>query len=93
MNTVDIGKGSFNRLWLVLGALASKDGNATLSELASLTGLPRSSTEDVLKKVVNGQIPEFILQRKKATFIVKKWGGFLSEKSVLNFYQKYCCNG
>lgn len=93
IKNIDISKGSYNRLWLVLGALASKGGNATLSEITRLSGLPRSSAEDILIKVINGQIPELILQREKATFIVKKWGIFLPEKNLLEFYRKHCGNG
>ena len=93
MNKIDLSKGSYNRLWLVLGTLASKGGNATLSELTRMSGLPRSSTEDILIKIVDGQVPELILQRDKSTFKVKEWGSFLPEQSLLSFYQKHCNNG
>ena len=93
MNKIDLSKGSYNRLWLVLGALASKGGNATLSEITSLSGLPRSSTEDILIKVVDGQVPELILQREKSTFKVKEWGSFLPEEILRSFYLKHCNNG
>jgi|GEM_PF-5286135 len=42
--------GSYNRLWVVLACLAYKNGKATLKELSELAGMPRSSTEDVLKR-------------------------------------------
>lgn len=93
MTGIDLKKGSYNRLWVVLGALASKDGQATLSEITTLTGLPRSSTEDVLKKVVAGQVPDLILVRKNATFTVSEWGNFLPKKILLKYHQKHCNNG
>jgi len=93
MNKIDVSKGSYNRLWLVLGALANNGGNATLSELTRLSGLPRSSTEDILIKVINGQVPELILRRERSTFIVIKWGSFITENSLLHFYQIHCNNG
>ena len=93
MTGIDLKKGSYNRLWVVLGALASKNGQATLSELTALSGLPRSSTEDVLKKVVEGQVPDLILVRESATFIVSEWGDFLTKKTLLKYHQKHCNNG
>jgi hypothetical protein len=93
MAETDLKKGSYNRLWFVLSALAFKNGSATLKELTDLTGMPRSSTEDVLTKIVNGQVPELILFREKATFTVGEWGSFLSKKNLLNYYDKHCNNG
>ncbi len=85
---VNLEKGNCNRLWLVLGILASKNGEATLSELSSLSGFPRSSTENLLKKIIDGQIPQLILVRQQATFTVKQWGDFLPKKTLINHYQK-----
>jgi hypothetical protein len=93
MIELDLKKGSYNRLWIVLSVLAFKDGHATLQELADLTGMPRSSTEDVLKKVVGGQVPELVLVREKASFTVEDWGLFLTKESLLKYYNKYCNNG
>jgi len=78
MTEVDLKKGSYNRLWVVLGALDYKDGRATLQELSELTGMPRSSTEDVLK-VLDNQVPELVLIREKATFTVSEWGGVIKK--------------
>ncbi|NOI31860.1 helix-turn-helix domain-containing protein [Vibrio coralliilyticus] len=90
---LDLKKGSYNRLWAVLGALAVKGGNATLSELSKLSGLPRSSTEDVMKKVLDGQVPELLVKRENATFIVISWGGFLTQDKLYEIYSTHCNNG
>ncbi|MEI8659237.1 helix-turn-helix domain-containing protein [Vibrio sp. Hal054] len=87
--TLDMRKGSYNRLWVVLAALAHMDGKATLKELSELSGLPRSSTEDVLKKVLDGQVPELIVTRENATFSVIEWGSFLTKKPLLTFFTKH----
>ncbi|NYU23874.1 helix-turn-helix domain-containing protein [Vibrio parahaemolyticus] len=89
----DLKKGSYNRLWAVLGALAYKGGQATLSELSKLSGLPRSSTEDVMKKVLDGQVPELLVKRESATFIVVRWGGLLTQEKLAEIYSTYCTNG
>lgn len=90
---LDLKKGSYNRLWAVLSALAYKDGEATLKELSDLSGLPRSSTEDVLKKVLDGQIPAMKLKRNSATFTIVEWGYFLNKDYLVEFYIKHLRNG
>lgn len=86
---LDLKKGSYNRLWVVLAALAYKEGKATLQELSSLCRLPRSSTEDILSKVIDGQIPDMKIERQGATFLVVEWGDFLSKEYLLEFYWKH----
>ncbi|EJE4208786.1 MULTISPECIES: helix-turn-helix domain-containing protein [Vibrio] len=91
--SLDLKKGSYNRLWAVLAALAYKNGKATLKQLSDLSGLPRSSTEDVLKKVLDAQVPELVIERENATFIVVEWGEFISRKQLSEFYTKHLNNG
>ena len=90
MASIDLKKGSYNRLWVVLATLAYKEGNATtLKELSELSGLPRSSTEDILNKVLDGQIPGMLLKRHSATFTVIEWGTLLNKKQLLAFYKTH----
>lgn len=91
--TLDLKKGSYNRLWAVLAALAYMDGKATLKQLSDLSGLPRSSTEDVLKKVLDAQVPELVIERENATFVVVEWGTFISRIQLSEFYIKHLNNG
>ncbi len=86
---LDLKKGSYNRLWAVLAALKHTNGTATLKELSELSGLPRSSTEDVLKKVLDGQVPSLVVKREKATFTVIDWGSLINDDYLGNFYTKY----
>lgn len=91
--SLDLKKGSYNRLWAVLAALAYKNGKATLKQLSDLSGLPRSSIEDVLKKVLDAQVPELVIERENATFIVVEWGEFICRKQLSEFYTKHLSNG
>ena len=98
MSDVDLGtmsfkKGSYDRLWIVLGALAFKEGKATLKELSDLVNMPRSTTEDILNKVLDNQVPELIIVREQATFTIESWGLFLSKKKLLDYYNKTINNG
>ncbi|ATC60101.1 hypothetical protein EAY39_12545 [Vibrio anguillarum] len=90
---INLKKGSYNRLWVVLAVLSHKDGKATLKELSELSGLPRSSTEDVLTKVLDGQVPELVVKRQNATYLVVEWGEFLSKQCLAEFYTKHLING
>ncbi|MEZ8198449.1 helix-turn-helix domain-containing protein [Vibrio splendidus] len=91
--SLDLKKGSYNRLWAVLAALAYKDGEATLKELSDLSGLPRSSTEDILKKVLDGQVPAMKINRNNATFTIVEWGYFLNKEHLVEFFTKHLNNG
>jgi len=91
--SLDLKKGSYNRLWVVLAALAHKDGEATLKELSDLSGLPRSSTEDILKKVLDGQVPAMKVKRRNATFTVEEWGCLLDKNYLDECYTKHLSNG
>jgi len=84
MTEVDLKKGSYNRLWIVLACLAFKYGKATLKELADLSGMPRSSTEYVLTKVVKDQVPELVLIREKAHLLSVNGGCFYQKITYLN---------
>ncbi|HAS6026379.1 TPA: hypothetical protein I7142_18090 [Vibrio vulnificus] len=65
---VDIKKGSYNRLRIVLAALAKCKGSVSLKELCDVSGLPRCSTEDILEKVLSGEVATLRVKREQATF-------------------------
>jgi hypothetical protein len=89
LKKLDFDRSSFNRLWIVLGALAlTHNKRPTLHELTQLTGMPRSTTESILIKIQKGEVPGLILDRDGSIFIVKDWGKLISKKYVIDAYEK-----
>lgn len=85
----DMGRGSLHRLWIALGALAASGGEASLSELVNRTRLPRSTVENALMKVINGQVPSLVIERDKTTFTVKSWGTLINKTELEQNFLEY----
>ncbi len=89
MNNPQLPKGDMRRVWYILGAIESIDC-ATLTTLVNATGLPKSSINDVLKKLQAGQVPGLVLVKSEAVYSVAKWGDILKKTGVIDYYKTAC---
>jgi hypothetical protein len=65
-------KGDLNRIWLILGALDSLE-KPTLINITNATGMPKASVNDVLKKLVCGQIAGVTVEKIEAEYKITEW--------------------
>ena len=84
-------KGDYRRLIMVLAVLALKE-QATASQIAELTGFPRSTVFDVLTKLLEGQFTGLILTKNKKYYHVIQWSDFL-QKDKLSCYMENIIKG
>lgn len=82
-------KGDMRRVWVVLGAIESID-RATLTTLVDATGLPKASINDVLKKLLAGQVPGLVIAKQGAVYTVSDWGELLKKNGVKIYYNTAC---
>ena len=54
-------------------------------KISDLLETHKHSTEDILNKVLDGQIPGMLLKRHSATFTVIEWGTLLTKNSYSHF--------
>lgn len=66
------GKGSLNRVWAVLGAIEHLD-NATVQAISEEMGFPRPSVADILKKLLDGQVPFVKVEKEGSLYRVVEW--------------------
>lgn len=71
-------KGDINRVWLVLGALDSLE-KTTLVNIANVIGMPKSTVNDVLIKLVKGQVAGVTVIKVKAEYKITEWLNFRNE--------------
>ncbi len=86
MNDRTLPKGDMRRVWCVLGAIESLE-RATLTTLVSALGLPKSSINDVLKKLLSGQVPGLVITKQDAVYSVSEWGEILKKNGVKKYYK------
>ena len=65
-------KGNLNRVWLVLGALDALD-KPTLVNITKATGMAKSSVNDVLIKLVEGQAAGVSVEKIGTQYKVTEW--------------------
>ncbi|MEH6454842.1 MAG: hypothetical protein V7749_00840 [Cocleimonas sp.] len=65
-------KGNLNRIWLVLGAIDSLE-KATLVNISQSIDMPKGSVNDVLKKLINGQVAGVKVKKEGAVYLVEEW--------------------
>ncbi|WP_425263534.1 hypothetical protein [Vibrio owensii] len=61
-----------NRIWAVLGALDTLE-EATIASIAEKTGFPRPSVSDVIKKLMDGQVPFVKIEKNGSSFKIIEW--------------------
>ena len=79
-------KGDMRRIWFILGAIA-KIERATLTTLVKETGMPKASINDVLNKLMEGQIPTLKISKHDAVYEIEDWGDLVNESAVISFYK------
>ncbi len=89
MNDRILPKGDMRRVWCVLGAIETLE-RATLTTLVDALGLPKSSINDVLKKLLSGQLPGLIIVKTGAVYTVSDWGELLKKNGVKKYYKTAC---
>ncbi|WP_446320932.1 helix-turn-helix domain-containing protein [Vibrio vulnificus] len=67
----------------MLAAFAKCNGSGSLNELCDVSGLPRSSTEDILKKVLSGEVATLRVKREQGTFTAVNLGNPISSAPSL----------
>lgn len=82
-------KGSYNRMWAVLSVLAYKKGQTTLMEVSELTGFPRSSAEDILKKILDNQVPGLVMKREGTSFTIEDWGSVVNPDCLRALFHEH----
>jgi hypothetical protein len=78
-------KGDLRRLWFVLGAVAELD-SATLTTIVKATGMPKASVNDLLIKIMNGQIPTLELKKVGPVYSIESWGELVKKKGVISYF-------
>ena len=81
----DFKKGDMRRMWFILGAVATQD-QPTLTTLVRETGMPKASVNDLLNKVIDGQIPTLKMTKQDAVYVVEDWGDLVNKNSVISFF-------
>tara|TARA_B110000196_G_C21151582_1_gene670046 strand:+ start:516 stop:779 length:264 start_codon:yes stop_codon:yes gene_type:complete len=84
-------RGDLNRIWLVIGAIDNLE-SATLVNIVKATGMPKPTINDILKKLLNGQVPSVIIVKNEAIYSIKEWGDFREEITKL-FQNSTCKDG
>lgn len=85
----DLPRGDLRRLWLTLGALAARDGRATLLELVADTGMPKPTVSDMLVKLVAGQVADVAVDKDGAVYRVRDWGRVVSPLGIQQWLKGY----
>ena len=81
-------KGNLNRVWLVLGALDALD-KPTLVNITKATGMAKSSVNDELIKLVEGQAAGVSVEKIGTQYKVTEWLDI--RKEVNKIYTNNAC--
>lgn len=71
-------KGDLNRIWLVLGAIDSLE-RPTLVSISKAIDMPKGSVNDVIKKLLDGQVAGVTIKKTGAVYKVISWLDFRKE--------------
>lgn len=74
-----------NKLWIVLGAIVELKP-ATLKTIHEATGLPQSTINDILKKLVDGQVAGVVVTKNAAEYEIDSWPDF--REKVIYLYNE-----
>lgn len=75
-------RGDLNRIWLVIGAIDNLE-NPTLVNIVKATSMPKPTVNDILKKLMNGQVPSITVEKEEAKYSISKWGNFRKEINLI----------
>ena len=81
-------KGNLNRIWLVLGALDALE-KPTLVNITNAIGMPKASVNDVLIKLVDGQVAGVTVEKVKTEYKIIEWVNL--KKEVKKIYKNNAC--
>ena len=81
-------KGNLNRIWLVLGALDDLE-KPTLVNISKATGMPKASVNDLLIKLIEGQVAGVTVEKIDTTYKITQWLNL--KKEVKKIYKNNSC--
>lgn len=81
-------KGNLNRIWLVLGALDALE-KPTLVNITNAIGMPKASVNDVLIKLVDGQVAGVTVEKVNTEYKIIEWVNL--KKEVKKIYKDNAC--
>jgi len=81
-------KGNLNRVWLVLGALDALE-KPTLVNITNAIGMPKASVNDVLIKLVDGQVAGVTIKKVNTEYKIVEWLNI--RKEVKKIYKDNAC--
>ncbi len=81
-------KGNLNRVWLVLGALDALE-KPTLINITNAIGMPKASVNDVLKKLVDGQVAGVTVEKVNSEYKITEWLNV--RKEIKKIYKDNAC--
>lgn len=84
---VNLDKGSYNRGFIALGALASNGGSLGRQELAECIGLPVSTLADLMKKFMVGHIHGLEVTLEGGVYNVESWSFLVPQKELKKMYE------
>jgi hypothetical protein len=82
-------KGNFKRICMVLGVLQRFE-SVHIVDISKLTDMPRSSVQDLLQKLIDGQVPGVKVSRQDSTYTLEEWSDF--QKAVEALFTKNCAD-
>ena len=65
-------KGNLNRVWLVIGAINALE-KPTLINISKSIGMPKGSVNDVIKKLLDGQVAGIEVEKLGAEYKIVRW--------------------
>lgn len=81
-------KGNLNRIWLVLGALDALE-KPTLLNITNAIGMPKASVNDVLIKLMDGQVAGVTVEKTNTEYKIIEWTSL--KKEVKKIYENNAC--
>ena len=81
-------KGNLNRIWVVLGALDSLE-KTTLVNITKACGMPKASVNDVLIKLIDGQVAGVKVEKIGKEYHIAEWTNF--RKKINEIYSNSSC--
>jgi hypothetical protein len=83
---LDLSKGSPNRIYLVLGALANNQTPMSQKELSKVTGFPISSVVDLIKKI--NIIHGMRVVNEDGSYLVEHWSPIYNPKNLIKLFKQ-----
>ena len=87
MSSINIEKGSPNRMLLVLGVLSLQKGSVRQKELAETLGWPVSSVVDLIKKA--NQVEGMSISSDAGEYIVTQWSSVYRKSDLGELFKEY----